>query len=160
MDSHGAPGIAIASGDGAYLDADPVVLDLYGVTLDVLRDKRIGDFSPTEYAGLEQHLWSLWVTSGLDHAEGGGTVLRPDGVSIRVWVALDRLPDDSVRITVRPVDEPVKAPPSLRVQDVLGHWRDLERDLVELPPDDPGRQDIEDRIDALRDEYQRRVSGR
>ncbi|HVM29751.1 MAG TPA: hypothetical protein VM305_03125 [Candidatus Limnocylindrales bacterium] len=164
MDTHAdrpgniaASGTALVSAGGDYLDADPVLLDLYGVTLDVVRAKRIGDFSPPQYAELERLLWSLWTFSGNEHAEGSGTVVRPDGATVEVSVALDRLSDGNVRVSITPVDEPVKAAPSLRIQTVLGHWRELERHLADLPPDDPARHDLEARIDALREEYQRRV---
>jgi len=153
-------GTALASQDGEYLDADPVVLDLYGVTLDVLRGKRVGDFSPPQYAELERLLWSLWMLSGLEHVEGTGTVVRSDGVAAGVRVGLDRQSSGTVRITLRPVDGPVKTPTPFRIQDLLGHWRALERHLAALPRDDPARREIEGRIEALREEYQRRASMR
>jgi PAS domain-containing protein len=153
-------GTALVAPDGRYLDADPVALDLYGVTLDVLRESRIGDFSPPEYRQLERGLWSVWTALGLEHGEGGGTVVRPGGSSCRLWVALKRLPDGNVELSLKALDEPVVQPPALRVGTVLGHWRDLERDLAEVDPDDPAREQLQERIDALREEYQRRTSGR
>jgi hypothetical protein len=153
-------GTALVAADGQYLDADPVALDLYGVTLDVLRESQIGDFSPPAYRQLERGLWSLWVASGLKHGEGGGTVTRGDEGACRLWVALTRLPDGNVELSLRPLDEPVLQPPALRVGSVLGHWRNLERDLAQADPADPVREQLQERIDALREEYQRRTGGR
>lgn len=152
-------GAALATADGQYLDADPVALDLYGVTLDVLRQKRIGDFSPPEYAELERQLWSLWVHSGLENAEGGGTVVGSEGRHCRTWVRLTRRPDRNVEISLQPVDEPAKQAPSIRVQNVLGQWRELERHLADLAGGDPARPQLLARIEALREEYQRRTNG-
>lgn len=150
-------GSALVTPDGRYLDADPAALDLYCVTLDVLRQRHIGDFSPDEYLDLTRQLWNLWVASGLPSAEGGGTVLRGDGRLIRLWVGLERQSDGNVRLTVKPVDEPIRQVPAVRVQNVLGQWRDLERHLAEAAPDDEGREELEARIQDLREEYQRRT---
>lgn len=150
-------GSALLAPDGRYLDADPDALDLYCVTLDVLRRRQVGDFSPDEFIDLTRHLWNLWVASGLGSAEGGSTILRGDGQLIRVWVGLERQDDGNVRMTIKPVDEPIRQAPAIRVRNVLGQWRDLERHLLEAPPDDEAREEIEARIDALREEYQRRT---
>jgi PAS domain-containing protein len=152
--------VALVSPDGLYLDADPATLDLYGVTLDVLRQKRVGDFSPPELAPLERQLWALWVHSGLQSAEGGGTIIGPDGNTCRVWVGLERQAEGTIRLALRPIDEPVRQPPAIKVKEVLGQWRDLERHLAETAPDDPERARLQARIDALRDEYHRRTGGR
>jgi len=150
-------GSALLAPDGRYLDADPAALDLYCVTLDVLRHKHVGDFSPDEYVDLTRHLWNLWVVSSLGSAEGGATVLRGDGRLIRLWVGLQRQDDGNICMTIKPVDEPIRQAPAVRVQNVLGQWRDLERHLAEAAPDDDLREEIESRIDALREEYQRRT---
>jgi PAS domain-containing protein len=151
------PGQAVVTLDGRYLDADTIVLDLYGVTLDVLREKRIGDFSPPEFAELERQLWSLWVHLGVDSAEGGGTVVRADGRACRVWVALQRRPDGNVNLRLEPLDDPASEPPSLRVKTLLGQWREVERHLEGTPPEDPEHARLTARIEALRTEYRRRT---
>ena len=150
-------GWALLAPDGRYLDADPVALDLYCVTLAELRDRHVGDFSPDDFIDLTRHLWNLWVASGLASAEGGGTVLRGDGRLIRLWLGLERQDDGNIRMTIKPVDEAFRQAPALRVQNVLGQWRDLERHLADVAPDDDARDEIESRIDALREEYQRRT---
>src|SRR4051812_18080965 len=144
--------------EGQPLDADPVALDLLGVsTVDALRATPPGSFQPVPPDPDEERAFRAAfagsVTLGLI---GEGAIRRLDGELVRVRPAIIRQPDETYRVLSYPVERPTEnlTPRVYRIADVLAEWRSAERRLVDLDPGSDEGQQLAGEVALLREQYQ------
>lgn len=140
--------------DARYVDAPPEALELFGVSLEELRQRRIGDFAPQGLGPIHRALF-LWVArQGDDFGGGRSTVVRPDGGSTTVECTAIEPVGDGYRVDLRPVAEPSSGPHTDAIASVLDAWRRAERLMAAGNASDPDYDLARRAADALRDVYQ------
>jgi PAS domain-containing protein len=141
---------------GAIIDANAEALALYGLGLAELRAAPPGAFSAEPQSDEEQAAFRRdWESSGRPDMVGSATLKRLNGSTVRVRFGITAAPDGTFIAILRPIDEPIEAPPVVySAGDVLARWRAAERDLEAVAPDAPERSGIEREIERFRDAYQ------
>jgi PAS domain-containing protein len=140
---------------GRHVDANDGALRLLGVTREEWLTSPPERFAiePTEAGGLAI-LRSHWEAEGAQTLFGTAGLKLPDGSTIRVSYAIDRMVG-GYRARLSPIDRPPPHPTTIvTVRDVLRDWRAAERRLGEHVPGTPAWVQIQDEIEMLRLRYQ------
>ena len=122
-----------ADEDGRYVDAPPEALAVYGVTLEELRQHRIGDFAPEGLGPIHRALYRWVTTRGRDFGGGGSSIVAPDGRSTPVDCTSITKVGDRYRIAFTVGDPDAPPPHRNAVASILDAWREAERDLEQGP---------------------------
>jgi len=120
----------VVDDDGRFVDAPPEALRLYGVTLEELREHRIGDFAPEGIGPIHRALFLLVARHGRDYGGGSSTIVGRHGEATRVRCTSIEPDGDRYRIALD-VEPGRSAPPhSEAIASVLEAWRQAERDIA------------------------------
>ena len=138
---------------GRYLDASDDALAIFGVSLDELRLRRVGDFAPRGLGSIHRALF-LWVArQGNDFGGGSSTIVRPDGRSACIQVTSIERRADRYRLTLAAGTGAATAPHTAAIAPVLEAWRLAERQVA-VGEEGPDRELAKHAAEALRDVYQ------
>lgn len=144
--------------DGRYLDADPLALDLLGVTsVDQLRALPPDAFAAVPPDPEEQEAWRrAYFGSRAEGVLAEGAFRRLDGELVRVRTAILEEPDGRFRALFYPVERPTNnlAARTYRIGDVLAEWRAAERRLDTIDPASPEGVELQREIEHLKAQYQ------
>lgn len=144
----------LVDGDGRYLDAPPDALALFGVSLEELRQRRVGDFAPQGLGPIHRALF-LWVArQGDDFGGGTSTIVTPDGRSTAVECTAIEPEGNGFRVDLRVCAEGWNGPHTDAIASVLDAWRRAERLMAAGNASDPDYDLARRAADALRDVYQ------
>lgn len=142
---------------GRYVDAGLEALEAFGVPLDELRRRRVGDFAPHGLGPIHRALFLWLVRHGRDFGGGESTIAGADGRMTPIrCTSIDRIGDRYRLALTIESGEPVP-PHSHALASVLDAWREAERDLSG-GPSDPDYDLARTVAASLRDIYQFVVS--
>lgn len=131
----GAQAFVEVDADGRYVEADDEALVVYGVDLEELRQRRIGDFAVAGLGPIHRALF-LWVArNGHDFGGGDSTVVSPDGRQTPIRCTSIRRCGDRFRIEFTVVAGDAVPPHSHALAAVLDAWRAAERDIESTDSD-------------------------
>lgn len=140
--------------DGRYVDAPAEALELFGVSLDELRQHHVGDFARPGFGPIHRALFLIVVRSGRDFGGGESTLVTPDGRETAVGCPSIEKAGDVYRIRLEVLEGEPGAVQTHALASVLEAWREAERHVAKgdwLPDYDVARA----AADALADVYQR-----
>ena len=120
---------------GRYLDASAEALAVYGVSLETLRNHRVGDFSGSGLGAVHRALFLWLARRNHDFGGGDGTVVSPDGRQTHIRCTSVRRVGDRFQMTFRTVPGAGVPPHSQNIPAVLDAWREAERDLAAASSD-------------------------
>src|SRR5579862_115276 len=143
----------VISEDGRYVDASPNALELLGLDLDELRAMPLGSLTGNT-AETGRTVWRRFVDDNLPipphpavrlRARGGDEVAArflgtEPGPEPGTWVSRYRLVSGSRIVMNRP----------MIMATILAQWREAERRLAALAPNDPARSELEATIAELK----------
>ncbi len=139
--------------EGRYIDAPPEALAVFGVTLDELRRRRVGDFAPSGLGPIHRALF-LWVArQGEDFGGGRSTIVSPDGRATPVECTRIERRGDRYRISLTIGTAKSDAPHTDAIAAVLEAWRQAERQIA-AGESSPEYELAKSAAEALREVYQ------
>jgi PAS domain-containing protein len=155
-------GVLLTDAEGRYFDADPVALDLLGVSsVEQLRATPVTAFQPVPVDPNEEAAFrAAFAASAAQGLIGEGAIRRLDGELVRVRTAI--LPTgDGYRVLLDAIERKTTniVPRVYAISDVLAEWQSAELRLVEVSPtSDEGRR-LAGEVAFLRGQYQRMFRG-
>jgi PAS domain S-box-containing protein len=142
--------------DGTYREANESALELLGVTLEELRTSSPGRFAvePSD-PETDEAFREAWESSGRPDIGGATSIKRADGTLVRIKFSIRPQDDGSFLALMDQMPDPVVGRTSVYTTgDVLAAWRDAERRLETLTPDNPEWQERQADIAYYRERYQ------